>query len=62
NLPGVLAGVTDAAGKAGLNIDNMVNKSKKEYAYTMMDATGTVEESVAATLRSLPEVIRVRII
>lgn len=62
NVPGILAGITDATSKSQLNIENMVNKSKKEYAYTLLDANGSVPDSVTAQLAALPGVIRVRII
>lgn len=62
NVPGILAGITDATSKAGLNIDNMVNKSKKDFAYTLLDATGAVSDNVVATLQALSDVIRVRVI
>lgn len=62
NVPGILAGITDTASKAGQNIENLVNKSKKDYAYTMLDASGTVNEIIAAQLAALPDVIRVRVI
>ena len=35
--------ITALTTEAGLNIENMVNKSKKEYGYTMLDATGAVD-------------------
>ena len=40
NVPGMLAAITDVANKAGLNIENMTNKSRGDYAYTMLDVTG----------------------
>ncbi len=39
NLPGIIAGITEIASKAGVNIENMVNKSKGDYAYTLIDST-----------------------
>lgn len=62
NVPGILAGLTDFAGKAGLNIDNMLNKSKKDYAYTILDVTGSVPDALAAQLAGMANVIRVRVI
>ena len=48
--------------EAGLNIENMVNKSKKNMAYTMLDATGAVDKKLAEKLAAIPAVIRVRIL
>ena len=50
------------AKEAGLNIENMVNKSKKNMAYTMLDATGAVDGRLAEKLAAIPAVIRVRIL
>ncbi|NCC06565.1 MAG: 3-phosphoglycerate dehydrogenase [Clostridia bacterium] len=62
NVPGILAVITESAGKAGLNIDNMVNKSKGNTAYTMLDATGSVPDDFAETISQHENVIRVRIV
>ena len=40
----------------------MVNKSKKKMAYTMLDATGAVNDALAAKLSAIPAVVRVRIL
>ena len=40
----------------------MVNKSKKNMAYTMLDATGAVGGTLAEKLAAIPAVIRVRIL
>ena len=46
----------------GVNIENMVNKSKGDYGYTVMDVcTGNLED-VEKELKELDGVIRVRII
>ena len=38
------------------------NKSKKNMAYTMLDATGAVDGKLAEKLAAIPAVIRVRIL
>ena len=45
-----------------LNIDNMLNQSRGDYAYTMLDVDGNVSSDVAEKLRSISGVIRVRVI
>ncbi|MEG2842208.1 MAG: phosphoglycerate dehydrogenase [Ruthenibacterium sp.] len=62
NVPGILASITDAASKAHVNIENMLNKSKKDYAYTLLDTSDAVPQSVAQQLQALPDILRVRII
>ena len=62
NEPGMISQITALTTEAGLNIENMVNKSKKNMAYTMLDATGAVDAALAARLSAIPAVIRVRIL
>lgn len=62
NVPGILSVITSVASNAGLNIENMVNKSKKDYAYTLLDVTGDVTEDVTTQLENVEGVIRVRVI
>ncbi len=45
-----------------LNIENMLNQSRGDYAYTMLDVDGNVSSDVAEKLRSISGVIRVRVI
>lgn len=62
NEPGLITAITGAATAAGLNIENMVNKSKKNMAYTMLDVTGPVNSPLNELLMEIPSVIRVRIL
>ena len=62
NEPGMISQITALTTEAGLNIENMVNKSKKNMAYTMLDATGAVNAALADKLAAIPAVIRVRIL
>ena len=62
NEPGMISQITALTTEAGLNIENMVNKSKKNMAYTMLDATGAVDKTLAEKLAAIPAVIRVRIL
>ena len=62
NEPGMISQITALTTEAGLNIENMVNKSKKNMAYTMLDATGAVDGRLAEKLAAIPAVIRVRIL
>ena len=41
---------------------NMTNKSKKDYAYTVVDVDSHIGESVADTIRALDVVLRVRLL
>ncbi len=62
NVPAVISALTTAIGDAGLNIDNMLNKSKKDYAYTLLDVAGDVNDSVVEKLSAIDTVIKVRVI
>ena len=62
NEPGMISQITALTTEAGLNIENMVNKSKKNMAYTMLDATGALDGKLAEKLSAIPAVIRVRIL
>ncbi|MBQ8011705.1 MAG: phosphoglycerate dehydrogenase [Oscillospiraceae bacterium] len=62
NVPAIISSITSELAAAGLNIDNMVNASKKDYAYTMVDVAGDVSAEVAAKFEAMENVIRVRVI
>lgn len=62
NVPAVISALTSALGSAGINIDNMLNKSKKDYAYTLIDAAGAVSDDVVSKLCAVENVIKVRVI
>lgn len=62
NIPTLISQITAALGSEKINIENMLNKSKKDYAYTMMDVTGNVTDAVVSMLTSIEGVIKVRVI
>ena len=62
NVPSLISAMTAAVGDAGLNIENMVNASKKDFSYTMMDVIGNVTDDVAAAMSAIDGVIKVRVI
>lgn len=62
NIPNMLSQLTSVLGGEGINIDNMVNASKKDHAYTLIDASKDVSDSVAAKLSAVEGVIKVRVI
>jgi D-3-phosphoglycerate dehydrogenase len=61
-VPTVLTSITSSFAAAGMNIENMINKSRKEMAYTMIDLDTKVSESMVNTVAGLPNVIRVRVL
>lgn len=62
NIPDVISQLTSVLGDAKINIDNMVSKSKKDYAYTMLDAAGAITDDIVSKLSAVDSVIKVRII
>ncbi len=62
NEPGLISGITALTTAAALNIENMVNKSRGNMAYTMLDATGAVPDTLQQDLAAVPGIIRVRIL
>ena len=62
NVPAVLTNVTNACSKRGLNIENMLNKSKGENAYTMLDLSAPAGEDLLAELATIGGVRRARLI
>lgn len=62
NIPAVISKITSTFADAGLNIENMVNASKKDYAYTMLDVVGDVTDAIAETISNVDSIIKVRVI
>ena len=48
NVPAVLTNVASVFAKRGINIENMLNNSKGENAYTILDVNGDATDAVAA--------------
>ena len=57
-----LTKITTILSDEGVNVENLTNKSKKDYAYTMVDLNGRIKDAVADELRAIPGMIRVRVI
>ena len=62
NMPAMLTQIMSSLSSDGINVENMTNKSKKDYAYTMVDVNTRITDEVAAQLRAIPGVIRVRVL
>ena len=60
NVPNMLGQISTAMAQAGLNIHNMVNKSRGDMAYTLVDVDSAATESVMAALRGIDGVLAVR--
>lgn len=62
NIPNILSQITTVVGEVGLNIENMINKSKGDNAYTMLDVKGSVSDAVVAKLSAVNGIVKVRVI
>ena len=62
NVPNMIGQFTAVLAESGINIANMANKSRKEYAYTMIDVENEVSQDITDKLNKINEVLRVRVI
>ena len=60
NVPNMLGQISTAMADAGLNIHNMINKSKGEMAYTLVDVDSAVSDAVVAKIAAIKGVLAVR--
>ena len=62
NVPNMIGQFTTLLAQENQNIALMTNKSKKEYAYTVIDVDGSVSDEVVSKLESITDVLGVRVI
>lgn len=62
NIPGAIASITSVLSKDRVNVENMTNKSKGDYAYTVVDINTLVNEDVIGAIMALDGVLRVRLL
>jgi D-3-phosphoglycerate dehydrogenase len=60
NVPDMLGRISHALGRRKINIHNMLNKSRGEMAYTLVDADSPVPQAVVDELAGLEGVLAVR--
>ncbi len=60
NIPNMLAQISGVVSEAGVNIETLTNRSKKDNAYTVLDIVGDVPQSVIDGIEAVEGVIRVR--
>ena len=60
NSPGMLAQITALLSDEGVNVENMTNKSKGEYAYTVVDIASRITDKEIEELRAIEGMLRVR--
>ena len=62
NVKNMLGQFTDIFASADINIANMVNKSKGDYAYSLFDLDSSVSEEVLKKVKNINGVLKVRVI
>ena len=60
NVPNMLGQISTAMANAGLNIHNMVNKSRGEMAYTLVDVDSPVPQAAIDAIAAIEGVLSVR--
>lgn len=62
NVPAVISKITSVMGDAGINIEEMANKSRGDYAYSLLDTATSVSDDVVGKLSAIDGVINVRVV
>lgn len=62
NIANMITQFTGAFGELGINITDMTNKSRGEYAYTMIDVESAVDSNIVDRLSKIEGVFRVRVV
>ena len=62
NVPGMINRILDLITAKNINVEHMINKPRGKYAYTIIDLNDEIWEDTADTLRSMDEVLRVRVL
>ena len=62
NVPNMVGQISSTLAAASLNIADLLNKSRGELAYTLIDIDGTVPEGVVEALRGIHGVLNVRVV
>lgn len=62
NIPTILFQITSAVSEENINIENFINKSKKDNAYTVVEINGDIPEKVVDKVKAIEGVIRIRVV
>ena len=62
NVPAVLSKISSVISSQNINIANMINKSKGDFAYTMIDCDENITDETVSLLNNIEGVIRIRVI
>jgi D-3-phosphoglycerate dehydrogenase / 2-oxoglutarate reductase len=61
-VPNMVGQITTCLASAGLNIAELLNRSLRDYAYTLVDAKGNADETLIQRLRAIEGVLSARLV
>ena len=62
NTPAILGKITAIIAEQGINIQDMTNRSRGDYAYTLIDTDTSISEEDIQKIESLANVIKLRVL
>lgn len=62
NIPAVISQITSIFSQSAINISDMMNKSKNNYAYSLFDLDKSITEDIISKIEAVDGVIKVRVI
>lgn len=62
NVPNILASISKLFADHNLNIENMVNRARGEYAYTLIDTNNEIREDIVERIEAIDAIINLRVI
>ena len=62
NIPTMLSKISTIVGGYGVNIENMLNRSKKENAYTILDIIGDLPDGIISKISAIEGIMKIRVI
>jgi D-3-phosphoglycerate dehydrogenase len=62
NIPYMVSNITTALADKNINIVDMINKSKKDWAYTLIDVESEITEDIVNELEAIDGIVKVRVI
>ncbi|MBR3539053.1 MAG: 3-phosphoglycerate dehydrogenase, partial [Eubacterium sp.] len=62
NIPNMLTQFTGLFSSKGVNVSEMVSKSRGDFAYTILDISVAADQAVADAIAQIDGVVRVRVI
>ncbi|CAN5460179.1 hypothetical protein BH23ACT6_BH23ACT6_00760 [soil metagenome] len=62
NVPNMVGQISQLLGESDLNIADLLNKSRGEYAYTLVDVEGEVTAEVVEAIAAIEGILRVRVL